>query len=101
MSTQTADRTGSSTFTEEGALETLRHYLPTQTPIKDFIHHNTLHAFQDQKFFDGIFRASKMFGYQVTLQLEDYRELFRRGRIRRDVLTDCITKRKGKDTIAE
>ncbi|MFZ4427346.1 MAG: putative inorganic carbon transporter subunit DabA, partial [Saprospiraceae bacterium] len=73
----------------------LKHYLPTQTPIKDFIHHNTLHAFQDMKFYDAIFRASKIFGYQVTLELEDFRGLFRQGRIREDVLQRMLHERKG------
>ena len=73
----------------------LKHYLPAQTPIKDFIHHNTLHAFQDMKFYDAIFRASKIFGYQVTLELEDYRGLFRQGRIREDVLQRILIERKG------
>jgi uncharacterized protein YbcC (UPF0753/DUF2309 family) len=73
----------------------LKHYLPTQTPIKDFIHHNTLHAFQDMKFYDAIFRASKIFGYQVTLELEDFRGLFRQGRIREDVLQRILLERKG------
>ena len=34
-------------------LHTLRHYLPTQTPLKDFIHHNSLHAFQNLSFFEA------------------------------------------------
>ena len=82
-------------FDEAALLHDLKHYLPTQTPIKDFIHHNTLHAFQDRKFYDAIFRASKIFSYQVTLELDDYRGLFRQGRIREDVLQRILEERKG------
>ena len=31
-------------FDEKHVLHELRHYLPTQTPLKDFIHHNSMHA---------------------------------------------------------
>jgi uncharacterized protein YbcC (UPF0753/DUF2309 family) len=82
-------------FDEAALLHDLKHYLPSQTPIKDFIHHNTLHAFQDMKFYDAIFRASKIFSYQVTLELDDYRGLFRQGRIREDVLQRILEERKG------
>jgi len=78
-------------------LHELKHYLPTQTPIKDFIHHNTLHALQDRTFYEAIFYASKIFGYQVTLELEDFRGLYRQGRIREDVLQRVITQKQGED----
>jgi hypothetical protein len=63
-------------FDEVHVLHEIKHYLPSQTPIRDFIHHNTSHAFQHEKFFDAIFKASKIFGYQVTLELADFRNLF-------------------------
>jgi len=86
-------------FSEEHALHNLRHYLPTQTPIKDFIHHNTLHAFQDMRFYDAIFKASKIFGYQVTLELNDYRGLYQNGRISDDMLEYVISVSKGKNAV--
>ena len=76
-------------------LHELKHFLPSQMTLKDFIHHNTLHAFQDMKFYDGIFRASKMFGYKVTLQLQEYRKLFSLGRIKESVIERIIIDRKG------
>ncbi len=82
-------------FSEKHVLHELRHYLPTQTPLKDFIHHNSLHAFQHMKFYDAIFKASKIFGYQVTLQLTEFRDLYKIGRIRKEVLDSIISERKG------
>src|SRR5688572_15331503 len=84
-------------FDEKHVLHELKHYLPSQTPLKDFIHHNSLHALQNMKFYDAIFKASKIFGFQVTLQLSEFRELFRKGRIREDVLDKIITDKKGAD----
>ncbi|MEJ7738796.1 MAG: DUF2309 domain-containing protein [Chitinophagaceae bacterium] len=88
-------------FDEKHALHELKHYLPSQTPLKDFIHHNSLHAFQHLKFYDGIFKASKIFGYQVTLQLDEYRELYKLGRIREDILERIITEKKGSSSAEE
>jgi uncharacterized protein YbcC (UPF0753/DUF2309 family) len=72
----------------------LKHYLPSQQALKDFIHHNSLHAFQHMKFYDAIFKASKIFGFQVHLQLHEYRELYQTGRIREDILHKIIAERK-------
>lgn len=88
-------------FDEKHVLHELKHYLPSQTPLKDFIHHNSLHAFQNLKFYEGIFKASKIFGYQVTLQLTEFRELYKNGRIRKDILEKLITDRKGVNALEE
>lgn len=81
-------------FDEAHVLHELKHYLPSQTPIKDFIHHNTLHGFQHLKFYDAIFLAGKTFGYQVTLQLTEFRELYRNGRIKPAVLDRVLRNKK-------
>ena len=83
------------TFEESTLLKELHHYLPSQTPLKDFIHHNTLHAFQHKRFYDGIFNASAIFGYHVTLELEEYRNLVTTGRIKKEVLYRVIESKKG------
>jgi uncharacterized protein YbcC (UPF0753/DUF2309 family) len=71
-------------------IEEMKHFLPSQLSLKDFIHHNTLHAFQNLKFREAIFKASYLFGYQVTFQLEEYRKLFEQGRISEQVLERVI-----------
>jgi len=88
-------------FDEAHVLHDLKHYLPAQQSLKDFIHHNSLHAFQHQRFYDGIFTASRIFGYQVHLQLEEYREMYRTGRIREDVLLRVIQWKNGEAGLAE
>src|SRR5687767_15671420 len=81
-------------FDESHVLHQLKHLLPSQQALKDFIHHNTLHAFQHMKFYDAIFKASKIFGFQGHLQLPEYRELYQSGRIREDVLQMVIAAKK-------
>ena len=88
------------TFDEHHVLHELKHYLPTQTPLKDFIHHNSLHAFQSSKFYDAIFKSSKVFGHQATMPLLDFRKLFELGRIRTEILDQAIENRIGSNQIA-
>ena len=42
-------------FDEAYMLYELKHFLPSQQALKDFIHHNTLHGFQQMKFYDALF----------------------------------------------
>jgi uncharacterized protein YbcC (UPF0753/DUF2309 family) len=88
-------------FDEQHLLHELKHYLPTQGPLKDFVHHNTLHAFQDMKFYDAIFKASAIFGYQTTFSLDEYRDLYAIKRITPDVLEKTIRERKGSKDLDE
>ncbi|MBL8160234.1 DUF2309 domain-containing protein [Candidatus Saccharibacteria bacterium] len=82
-------------FDEQQLLQELKHYLPTQGPLKDFVHHNTLHAFQDMNFYDAIFKASVIFGFQTTFSLDEYRELYKIKRITPEILDRSIKARKG------
>ncbi|MBP6024552.1 YbcC family protein [Ferruginibacter sp.] len=87
------------TFSEAHVIHELKHYLPAQQALKDFIHHNSLHAFQHMKFYDGIFKAAGIFGFQVHLQLPEYRELYKSGRIRAEILEKVIAIKK--NSVAE
>ncbi len=84
-----------SSFDEHDVLHELKHYLPAQAPLKDFIHHNTLHAFQHLKFDQAIYSASEILGYRVSLSLAEYRGLYEAKRIADDVLEMIISQRKG------
>ncbi len=86
-----------SCFNESRVLETLKHYLPSQGPLKDFVHHNSLHAFQDMEFYAAIFKASKIFGYKVTFSLAEYRNLYRINRIHKNILERVIREHVGDD----
>jgi uncharacterized protein YbcC (UPF0753/DUF2309 family) len=88
-------------FDEHKVLHDLKHYLPAQAPLKDFIHHNTLHAFQYLKFGDAIRHSAEMFGYKTALSLEEYREMFRKQQISDNILERVITERKGSDAVLE
>ncbi|MBL7871061.1 MAG: DUF2309 domain-containing protein [Cyclobacteriaceae bacterium] len=88
-----------STFAVGEVIHNLKHFLPAQAPLKDFIHHNTLHAFQDLYFFDGLRKASEIFGYKVSLTLNEYRDRFAKGEIRNDILEKRIEEKKGAENI--
>ncbi|QHT69515.1 DUF2309 domain-containing protein [Rhodocytophaga rosea] len=82
-------------FNAHDVIHDLKHYLPAQAPLKDFIHHNTLHAFQHKPFHQAIHEASTIFGYKVSLTIDEYREFYQSGRIREDILEKVIEQRKG------
>ena len=86
-------------FDEAELLQELKHYLPAQTPLKDFVHHNTLHAFQNLKFFDALHCASTLFGYRVSFSLREFRSLYQSNRVHDDILNRVIEQRKGRTAI--
>lgn len=77
-------------FNEVEVLDKLKHYLPTQSPLKDFIHHNTLHAFQEFDFHEALQQASSIFGYKTYLPLADYRKLYAEGKISNEIIERVI-----------
>ena len=86
-------------FREENVIHHLKHYLPAQAALKDFIHHNTLHAFQDKKFYEAITQASKIFGYKTSLSLVEYRDLYSKKKISEQVLNKVILSQKGSENL--
>jgi uncharacterized protein YbcC (UPF0753/DUF2309 family) len=94
-------KTKNSSFNEHEVLHELKHFLPVQAPLKDFIHHNSLHAFQNLKFYEALRNASKIFGYKVSLSLNEFRELYKTKHIRKDILEKIILERKGSEGFQE
>ncbi|NBU46824.1 MAG: DUF2309 domain-containing protein [Flavobacteriales bacterium] len=80
----------------EDIINNLKHFLPSQAPLKDFIHHNTLHAFQISKFHDGLAQASEIFGWKTYLQLSEYRERYNENKISEKAL-DWVLENRSKD----
>ena len=79
-----------SIFNVEKCLKELKHFLPAQAPLKDFVHHNTLHAFQDLNFFDAIRKSASIFGNRTTLSLKEYRKRYADGEISEEVIDSVI-----------
>ncbi|MCI0705735.1 MAG: DUF2309 domain-containing protein [Planctomycetia bacterium] len=72
------------------AIDHAAHLLPAQGPITVFIHHNTLHAFEDLPFDQAVEHGANVFGCQPYLPEERYRESLATGRIRFDDLLMVI-----------
>ena len=65
----------------EDIVEHIGHYLPSQGPLKTFVHHNTLHHFEGEEFFDAIDRAAQVFSANTALPETSYQEFYYAGRI--------------------
>lgn len=95
--TNSSHHPGAHAFELQAALERISHWLPTQGPIKDFIHHNTLHAVQHYPFHKGVAVAAKVFGSRSYLAIADYQTMYHQGRIKDFAIdwaikqTDCAT----------
>lgn len=72
------------------ALARAAHLLPAQGPIQVFIHHNTLHAFEDLHFERAVQAGGETFGCHPFLPEERYRAEMDRGRIRREDLAAVL-----------
>jgi uncharacterized protein YbcC (UPF0753/DUF2309 family) len=75
----------------------LKHFLPAQAPLMDFVHHNTLHAFQHLPFHEALEMAHVKLGYQVYFPLETFRTLYQTGRITETIVDRVLSQKKGQD----
>jgi uncharacterized protein YbcC (UPF0753/DUF2309 family) len=77
-------------FPLQETLRRLARWLPHQGPLKDFIHHNTLHAFAEFPFVEACLRASRLYGAWTFLPLSTYRELYSQGAITDQALAEVL-----------
>jgi hypothetical protein len=78
------------TFDIDLTLKRLAHFLPSQAPLKDFIHHNTLHGFADLPFHQANEAAALRFGYNTYLTLSQYRGLYQQQKIAEEAIQRSI-----------
>ncbi len=72
------------------AIEHAAHLLPSQGPIKVFVHHNTLHPFEEWTFEEGVKLGHVVYGCQPYLPEERYRQELDRGRIRMEDISAVL-----------
>lgn len=84
-----------SNFNESEVIHEIKHYLPAQTPLKDFVHHNTLHGFQNMKFHEALRKANQLFGYKTYFSINEFRQYYANKKINDQILNKVIIERKG------
>ncbi|HVI02117.1 MAG TPA: putative inorganic carbon transporter subunit DabA, partial [Enhygromyxa sp.] len=76
-------------------VDEVAHLLPAQGPITVFVHHNTLHAFEQLRFEEAVVRAGEVFGCEPFMSEDYYRAELRRGRITRGDVDTMLTRALG------
>ncbi len=82
-------------FNEQEVIHHLKHFLPAQAPLMDFVHHNTLHAFQHLPFHEALETAHVKLGYQVYFPLDKFRALHADGRISDEIIQRVLLEKLG------
>ncbi len=64
---------------EVSYISQLRHYLPSQAPLKDFVHHNTLHHYQNLPFKEALEKYYQDLGVKNIYDLNQYLDWYQKG----------------------
>jgi len=73
-------------------VETAGHYLPDQAPLHAFVHHNTLHSYEDMPFKEAVRTASKNFNAAPFMDEIEYAKAYEKGRIIREDIIAVLRK---------
>lgn len=71
-------------------IEHAAHLLPAQGPIEVFVHHNTLHAFENRPFHEAVRLGFETYGANPYLPEQQYRDMLETGRVRLSDLRDVL-----------
>ncbi|MEE9350807.1 MAG: DUF2309 domain-containing protein [Thiotrichaceae bacterium] len=71
-------------------IEHMEHVLPGQAPIKDFVHHNTLHGYQHLHFTEALKSAHDITGTYGYMSQDEFVEYYKEGRINKTDLLAVI-----------
>ena len=72
------------------------HYLPAQGPIDVFVHHNTLHAFEQESFHEAVKLGRERYHAEPYLSEQEYQRLYAIGRITDQDLEAAVCEDAGK-----
>jgi len=76
----------------EEALHWCSELLLKQGPLEYFVHHNTLHAFESESFFEGLRLAENLYQADTRMPLGWYQDQHKSGRINQEDLEESIFK---------
>ncbi len=84
-------------FNEESTLKKLKHFLPAQVPIKDYVQYNNLHPFQDLEFYEALRKSAHMLGNRTLFSLKEFREKYQNGKISKEAISEVLKNNKPKN----
>lgn len=72
------------------ALDAAKFYIPDQGPLEFFVHHNTIHQYEDDEFFEAVRKASLKYKAKGFLNLQQYKKAYKDGRINETDLMESL-----------
>lgn len=72
------------------ALSRIKQKIPSQGPLDFFVHHNTLHHYQDLNFHEAVKKAAQDYSCQAFMPEEYYRDQYKKRVIKREYLYQAI-----------
>jgi len=74
------------------AIDAFSQILPAQAPIRDFVHHNTLHGFEQLKFDEALTANKKLTGASAFWSQNQFQKAYQAGRISDEDINQVLDK---------